>query len=182
VESRTLRKLNDRKIIDLGFSWLAPHECYYKEERIKLRPEWTPFPSDFGLVVLEHVMLACDIYLRAGDVSILYEVSTDNDKALLHSSLSVQLQEVDWWLGTRQALAACEASNILSQMPVFSSGTTGSLRASINETSLTIFTERRLVRAMLVFRAVLIAVLLSLGLDNSIFEGTELGRKTVLLR
>ena len=169
------------KLIDLGFSWLASHECYDQEgsdRRIKARPEWTSFLSDTSLVVLEDVMLACDIYLRAGDVSVLYEASAD--KAFLHTSLSSQLQEVDWWLGTRQALAACEASNILNQMPIFASGTTG--RASINGTSLILFTERRLVRAMLVFRAVLIAVLLELGLDNSAFEGTELGRKTVLLR
>ncbi|OXV06684.1 hypothetical protein Egran_05549 [Elaphomyces granulatus] len=176
-----------RDIIDLEFSWLASHECYRPKvgsgRRIKPRPKWTSLLNDTGLVVLEHVMLACDIYLRAGDVSVFYEVSTDNDKVLLHTSLSSQLQEVDWWLGTRQALAACEASNILSQMPIFGSGTTGRRpRASINKTSLTIFTERRLVRAMLVFRAVLVAMLLGLGLDNSAFEGTDLRTKIVLLR
>jgi len=35
---------------------------------------------------------------------------------------------------------------------------------------------------MLVFRALLIAVRLGLGLDNSDFENTELGNKIVYLR
>ena len=168
-------------LIDLGFSWLASHECYHHEAsdtRIKARPEWTSFSHDTSLVLLEDAMLACDIYLRAGEISALYEGIAD--KAYFHTCLSSQLQEVGWWLGTRQALSACEASNILSQMPIFGSSRTG--KPGFNGTTLTLFTERRLVRAMLVFRAVLLAVLLSLGLDNSAFEGTELGQKTVILR
>ncbi|KAJ4158226.1 uncharacterized protein LMH87_008759 [Akanthomyces muscarius] len=42
--------------------------------------------------------------------------------------------------------------------------------------------EQRVIRAMLVFRAVLIAVRFVLGLDNSDFEKTELGSKMVFLR
>lgn len=183
VESRVMSLARNGmrlKFVDLGFSWLASHERYNNEgadRRVKTRPEWPPYLSGSGLVVLEDVILSCDIYLRVGDVSVLYEGPAD--KAFFHTSLSSQLQEVDWWLGTRQALVACETSNILNQVPI-GSGTTE--RGSINGTSLIIFTERRLVRAILVFRAVLIAVLLHMGLDNSIFEATELGRKTVILR
>jgi len=169
------------RFIDLGFSWLASQEDYSHEgrgRRIKARPEWSLVTDDSSLMILEDVMLACDIYLRAGDISVLYEDVAD--KAFFHTCLSLQLQEVDWWLGTRQALAACETSNMLNLMPIFSSGR--SEMVALNGTTLTIFTERRLVRAMLVFRAILIAVLLQLGLDNSAFEGTELGKKTVLLR
>jgi hypothetical protein len=169
------------KFIDLGFSWLASRECYNSESRetkIRARPDATPFAKDSSLVLLEDVMLACDIYLRVGDISVLYEGTAN--KSFFHTCLSFQLQEVDWWLGTRQALAACEVSNILNQMPVFSAFETG--QTGLGGTSLVIFTERRVVRAMLVFRAILIAAILGLGLDNSAFEGTELGQKVVLLR
>ena len=95
--SSQLRKGMSPNSIDLGFSWLASHECYNpegRERRIKARPEWTSFLSDTSLAVLEDVMLVCDIYLRAGDVTMLYEASAD--KAFFHTSLSPQLQEVDW--------------------------------------------------------------------------------------
>jgi hypothetical protein len=169
------------RFIDLGFSWLASKECYNHEAsgtRIKARPEWTSFIDAATIVVLEDVILACDIYLRAGDISVLYEGVAN--KSFFHTCFSLQLQEVDGWLGIRQSLAACEASNMLNQMPISSSGRTR--MAGVSGKPLVIFTERRLVRAMLVFRALLIAVLLGLGLDNSAFEGTELGGKTVLLR
>jgi hypothetical protein len=184
VESR-IKSLVDTgmspNFIDLGFSWLASRDDYTSEgrdRRIKARVEWpSPF-STTSLVILEDVMLACDIYLRGGDISVLYEDSAD--KPLFHTCLSSQLQELDWWLDTKQALAACEAVNILNKMPIYATGT--SERTGTNKAAFTLFTERRLVRAMLVFRAVLLAVLLGLGLDNSAFEGTELGRKTVFLR
>lgn len=101
-------------------------------------------------------------------------------KTFFHTCLSLQPQEVDGWLGTMQALAACEASNMQNQVPNFSSGLTR--MTGFNGTTLILFTERRLVRAMLVFRAVLIAVFLGLGLDSSAFEETDLEKKTVLLR
>ena len=167
--------------IDLGYSWLASHEDYRDERsegKIKSRPDWTSSFNDSGLVVLEDAMLACDIYLRTGDISVLYEGITD--KAYFHTSVSSQLQEVDWWLGTRQALTACEASIMLNQMPISPSVKVET--TVLKRKALAIFTERRCVRAMLVFRVILLAVLLGLGLDNSDFEGTELGKKTVFLR
>lgn len=108
----------------------------------------------------------------------LYEGTAD--KSFYHTCLSLQLQEVDGWLGTRQALAACEASNILNQMPISSS--VHHEKAGPDKPILVLFTERRLVRAMLVFRATLVAVLLGLGMDNSDFEGIELGKRTILIR
>lgn len=91
---------------------------------------------------------------------------------------------MDSWLGARQAPAALEASSILNEMSASGDGAETLVRETAGRTSaaLVIFTARRAVRAMLVFRAVLVAVLLGLGLDNSDFESTDLGKKIVFLR
>jgi hypothetical protein len=63
------------------------------KKRIKARPELTLLFSNTSLMVLEDAMIACDIYLWAGDISVLYKGITD--KAFFHICLSTQLQEAD---------------------------------------------------------------------------------------
>lgn len=62
------------KFVDLGFSWLASHEDCVAEtggdRRIKARPEWGNISDRADLVVVEDALLACDIFLRAGDIGV----------------------------------------------------------------------------------------------------------------
>ena len=171
--------------IDLGFSWLASYGDYLHEgsdRKIKARPQWNLFPNmeNSGLVILEDVILLCDIYLQSGDIRVLYE--DDANMAHFHTCVSCQLQEVDWWLGNNQALAACVTSDMIKHLPIVGDGEGAGSWA--NGSRLILFNARRVVRAMLVFRAVLVAVLLTMGLDNSQFEDSsvELGKRIVFLR
>lgn len=171
----------DPTFLELGYSWLASPEDYSSKEpskAIKTRPAWSPLAEDADLHVLEDAIRACDMYLRSGNIE---ELCTNlENKAQLHTDVSCQLQEVDWWLGAKQAVAACETTSILWRLSQPDSSINTS-RGSRNPT-LTIVTERRAVHFMLVFRAILLSVLLEMGLDNSAFKGTDLGKKVVLLR
>jgi hypothetical protein len=170
------------RIAGLGFSWLAPMEAYTSEaegsdRRLKARPEWPIETGSFGLVLLEGIVESCDAYLSTpqGDTG-----PSGDLRAFYHTQLTCQLQEVDWWLGAKQAVAACETCVLFDNMSPFQFEPENATR--VESPTLTLFFERRAVRAILVFRALLVGMLLQMGLDNSAFVDTELGDKVVLLR
>jgi len=184
VVTFTKERWDSAKIVGLGFSWLISRDDYLQWggedpiRGIKARPAWSSGLCDASLVVLDDALDACDIYLQHGDISSICQHEPNRDKAYFDTCLGCQLQEVDWWLDSKQALAACETSRILHQMAAAGPSTRPFPPPEFYSAS----AEKRAVRAMLVFRALLIAVRLGLGLDNSDFENTELGNKIVYLR
>lgn len=155
------------KFIPLGSSWLSSSDKY--EGLLtgvpKSRPEWPIHVRPVDFVLIEGIIEACNNYLS--NKSYVWPGGRDR-KSLFHTAVSCQLQEVEWWLGVKKPIAACETSILVRTLmdPIF----------EFPEG------ERRLVRALLILRVILIAMLLGMGLDNSAFFMTELGSKIVLLR
>jgi hypothetical protein len=150
----------------MGYSWLGAPEHYdeggFPPEMS--RPEWPMAVQSESLIVVEGVIEAYCKYMRS-DVSFW---ATNQRKSFLHTCVTCQLQEVNWWLGTQKPVAACKASILFKTLMDPNTELQGN-------------DERRLIRAALVFRAVLVAMLLGTALDNSSFYMTDLGSQSALL-
>jgi hypothetical protein len=166
MERRVVNLRGDTYILQMGHSWLAAPELYDEGglPPVMSRPEWPmPVQSD-SLIIVEGVIEACCKYMRS-DVSFW---ATNQRTSFLHTCVTCQLQEVNWWLGTQKPVAACEASILFKTL-------------MDQNTALPEKDGRRLIRAALVFRAVLMAMLLGMALDNSSFYRTDLGSQIALL-
>jgi hypothetical protein len=185
LEKRRVTMIRNKiksRYVDLGYSWLAPVEAYDSDlgtdRRIKARPEWPIEVGSTGLVLIDGIIEACGAYITSGQNSLIGK--SGELKAFFHTSLSCQLQEIDWWLGSKKALAACETCVLFEHMSPFELASANTSRTETK--TLLIFTERRAVRAVLIFRALLIGMILGLALDNSALQGTAAGNTIVLLR
>ncbi|KAH6711737.1 hypothetical protein BKA61DRAFT_611510, partial [Leptodontidium sp. MPI-SDFR-AT-0119] len=153
------------KAIELGYSWLASAKPS-RQEGLE-RPKWQRDFDDSSLVIIDGMIEHCNTYMTTGMSSV--QQMTSSVKGLLHTTVSCQLQEVDWWLGERKDIAACEASILVKNL-------------TESESSHARGGERGCVRAILIFRAILMALLLSIGLDHSALkEAGLLDNQIVLL-
>jgi hypothetical protein len=175
------------KVLSLGFSWLASKDDYpiqreiAQNDAVKNRPEWPPAFADASLVLINGVIEGSLQFLPPG--ASRPEFSSQEDEADFHTAVSLQLQEVDWWLGNSQGVAASETCSLLHAMPGSGEDTLVENPENISNSLLTPDGRddmRARVRALLVFRAILIATIFGLSLDSSLLEG-ELGKEFVLL-
>lgn len=118
-----------------------------------------------NLVLVEGIIEACDNSIRNKD----FIWPGNQRKSFFHTCVSCQLQEVSGWLGTRKPVAACETSILFKTLTE-----SNCVRPESGEC--------RLVRAVLVFRAVLMAMILGMALDNSSLCMTDASFQIVLLK
>jgi hypothetical protein len=173
------------KILDLGYSWLADKEDYLalrgvvdEEEEIKSRPQWPPAFTSASFVLIEEVVEGCAKFLEPEAPR--PEFDSQDEEADFYTAVSCQLQEVDWWLGNSQAAAACGTCNLLQGISDSGQETLAENSGGISDPLPILEQLHARVRALLVFRAILIATLFGLALDSSTVEG-RFGRQLVLL-
>jgi hypothetical protein len=160
----------------LGRSWLVATD-QDAEEAAHERPRLLPSINPGDLVLIGGVIEQAKAFLCS---ALDRDRFSFESKAFFRTRVSCQLQEVDYWLSQRRPLAACEASRLLRDLANwedFSSanGTTADTDTSADE-------ERCSMRAILVFRALLMALLFWTALDNSPFVLSDLGSKIVLVQ
>jgi hypothetical protein len=160
----------------LGCSWLVAIE-QDAEEAAHERPKLLPRINPGDLVLIGGVIEQAKAFLCS---ALDRDRFTFETKAFFRTRVSCQLQEVDYWLSQCRPLAACEASRLLRDLANWedfnsTTGTTADTDTSAGD-------ERRSIRAILVFRALLMALLFWTALDNSRFVLSELGSKIVLVQ
>lgn len=164
---------------NLGCSWLAATDQNAGGglRTAPQRPRLLPGINPGDLVLIGGIIKQAQAFLNNG---LDRDRFTPETKAFFRTRVSCQLQEVDYWLSQCRPLAACEASRLLRDLANWEglNGTTGTTFDTDNNAG----EERRSMRAILVFRALLMALLLWTALDNSPFVFSELGSKIVLLQ
>jgi hypothetical protein len=160
---------------NLGWSWLQPvgEHVGIAHERPRLGPAVGPF----DLIIVGGIVELIQAFLNNALDKTRFTVE---GKAFLRTRVSYQLQEVDYWLSQYTALAACEACRLLHDLSAWEDNS--GIQGTSAETNIDPDEQRRCIRAILVFRSLLMALLLWTALDNSCFTGTELGFKIVLLQ
>lgn len=123
-------------------------------------------------MVLDDVLAACVKYLAGASA---FDNTSPDDRSFLRTFVACQLQEVDWCLNVHcKSIAACETLVMIKRVG-----------EGVVPADLSISGERNAVRTILVFRAILIAVMFQGALDYSEFvdsgTGTP-GAEVVLLR
>lgn len=172
------------KMLNLGYSWLASREDYLalrdfdEEDEIKSRPQWSPAFTSASFVLIDGVVEGSVRFLAPG--ASRPEFDSQDEEADFHTAVSCQLQEVDWWLGNNQSAAARETCNLLQAISDSGQETLAENSGDISDPLLTPDQLHARVRALLVFRAILIATHFRLALDSSVVEG-KFGRQFVLL-
>lgn len=160
------------RAVNLGWSWFGSQEAYEflfgSGSEFLQRPNWPADLSKADFNLIDGVIEACNSFL-SGNMTLSSELWSDT--GFFVTVVSTQLAEVDWWLGTHEVpLAACETCVLLNEID-------GGLNngGPLNQ-------RRTTVRALLILRAVLVAMLCWDALDISLFIGSELGNQVVLLR
>lgn len=176
--------------VDLGWSWLAEPNDYPEivhahadSRKIFTRPDW-PLPlkvSRSDLVVFEMVINACERFSNGRPLS---EIPQFAEPVLFRTCAACQLQEIDWYLYTHcKAQAACETLCLISDLggiQAVSAEPETSTAFDISRLSL----QQRRTRILLLFRALLIAVIFHAALDfgDYVDEGPgSAGARIVLL-
>jgi hypothetical protein len=181
---KIFRETSSFKLLDLGYSWLGSKEEYLagpdlvEENEIKSRPKWPPDFSSSSFVLIDGVVEGCAKFLSPEPSR--PEFDSQDEEAEFHTAASCQLQEVDWWLGNNQAAAAYETCNLLHGISESGQESLAENSGVTPEKSLTTDLLHARVRALLIFRAILIATLFGLALDSSVVEGLY-GKQYVLL-
>jgi len=158
--------------ISLGWSWLGTKEEYTKFfgsgfEFLK-RPDWPAELNNTDFHMIDGVIEACNSFISS---SMAAPEGIWSNSAFFVTVVSTQLAEVDWWLATHEVpLGACETYVLLDEIE----------GGSNNDDP--IDPSRTAVRALLILRAVLVAMLCWDALDISPYFDNELGNQVVLLK
>jgi hypothetical protein len=172
------------KYLSLGFSWLGSKEDYLalpnvdEDRDVKKRPQWPPAFTNASFVLIDGVVEGSAKFLAPG--ASRPQFGSQEEEADFHTAVSCQLLEVDWWLGNNQSIAACETCNLLEGISMSDQEALSENHEEATDSVLTTDPAHAKVRALLVFRTILIAALFGLALDSSIVEG-DFGNQIVLL-
>lgn len=158
-----------QKEIRLNTTWIRSAEPLYSFVTEKpRRPDWPANLGEADFRLIEGVIESCKSF-PSGAMVEPEEVWLDT--GFVVTLVSTQLAEVDWWLESHEVpLAACETSALLNELECG--------LESVDH----LIGRRITVRALLVLRAILVAMLCWDALDISPFIGTELGSQPVLFR